>query len=372
MVSGKGLPCRDQKTLTNYKEIVTNTFENQDLRELSIASETINMMLSDGGSYGKSFVKAFKSLLVLDAMSAKPFIKTLLKDYVTPQGFVDYKNILLMMYVFKYMSEVDLPEDVFPFSMDDAATTSFYEVIQRIHFEGTSTFWLKPNLHEAFGYSDLPEEVPDFDFPFRNGIFLLPESITPIEINRCLWFAVSCLEPGEKFVSYENAKTTQNKRIIIVTELDDTIIYTSIIEFTKDNRLVLGEYQPGALFEFEEERNCDKEFLRTLNSYAIKTILYLNEYREEMEVVPTYAIRQKGFGKSNKLNPNWIGDAYRRKYEKTYLNRPDKSEEKTAKIKTDKWVWVRGFWRTHYYGKGRKIAKTLWFPPSKRFIYADE
>ena len=369
MTSAKGIPCRDRETLSNYKKIVSNTFENQELAELSIASEIINMMLSDGGSYGKSFIKAFNSLFILDANSSRPFIGKLLKEYATPKGFINYKNILLMMYLFKYMSEVDLPSDVFPFSIDDAATTSFYEAIQRIYLEGTSTFWVKPNLHEAFGYSDLPEEVPNFNFPFRNAIFLIPESITPQEMNRCLWFAVSCLEPGEKFVSYEDAKTTQNKRIIIVTELDDTIIYTSIIEFTEDNRLILGEYQPGALFEFEEERDCDKQFLKTLNAYAIKTILYLNEYREEMEVSPTYAIRQKGFGRSHKLNPNWIGDAYRRRYDKNHLNRQN---DGVAKVKTDKWVWVRGFWRTHYYGKGRKTAKTLWFPPSKRFVYADE
>jgi hypothetical protein len=313
------------------------------------------------GCYSKDYLKLFNA--IKETPDYKKINDT---DYSTPRGYLSLNNVSMILASFRNCVE----HNVVKLNPNDPGQVTLYEFSERIVQEKMSRFWVKRELFEAFNYSDLPKQVPAFRTPFKNAVFMLPESIAPKELGRCLWIGVSCLEPKENYLSFSkvgiNAIEAEvlSKRILIVTQLDNFIVYTRVIQFSKEYQVVVGEFRPSQIFSDSEATDEEKQFLDTITSFALKCIFYLNENTEELTTIPSRAIKTKGFGRSNKLNPVWLGETYRTKYES--INSSPNIEKKIP----NRWVWVRGFWRNQKFGTKFQNVKLIWIHPRKRFIYS--
>lgn len=186
-------------------------------------------------------------------------------------------------------------------------------------------FSITPDLAEALSQTELPKEYCPLNRVFKFGLILIPESlgIRSPDGHLLHWVLVNHFKKGDKpkvfSINHHDIvypEITEDRLSWSTIVGDSFTTYTSCCDILEDGGFGKSNFELHDRFKGDDV-TVEEKFTSSVTQLILNTLLYLQLTRTETSpsdvLVPKVLTKGAGFGKTNELEPIWIGKDYKPK-----------------------------------------------------------
>jgi hypothetical protein len=285
------------------------------------------------------------------------------RKYRNVPGYISYEDVALELAVQLMSTEVNpkrAKEGTYDNTWADYVHTAYLAYTNPTF----PVFGLTPDLAQALTETDLPKEYCPLNRVFEIGLILIPESLGIRSPDGALlkWILVTHSKKGDEAQAFSlNYHNFASKPITVdklkwTSQVGDYITYRSCCEILEDGGLGKPNFTLHDKFK-DDDIEVEERFTHSISKLVLNTLLYLQLTKSEVSPdnsgTPKILTKGAGFGKSNELEPIWIGKDYKRKVSS------GNGTHASPTMHTR-----RGHMRYYRQEKGWKEDKLVWIEPT--------
>jgi hypothetical protein len=289
---------------------------------------------------------------------ASPYFKKFSqKRYSKVKGYIDHDSVTLhlarSLTTYEYLDG--------SFFEDDFIHRNSLVVLNKLYQDDFSSYWLTPELFNAFTKTTLPENIEHLKQIIPAGILMLPPVLKNPDGQPLKWVVFYHRRAEEKIPTIKIA----NGEIDIEHDPHDTLTWTTMLDDGSQysGNVKVNNYNPVEANDYffvhdiykDANETTEKQFTHVITAIIFQTLLYLQIKPEEIKALSSHS-SPRSKGNNKKRSPLMIGSNYQYKREDSNIN-------KTGITKVTH--WRRGFYRWQPYGKkDNPQHKLVWIEPT--------